>query len=31
MLFSKVKKVKEIPFMAVLGDLDWNVFFVAQP
>ena len=24
-----LKKVKEMPFKAVLGDLDWKIFFIA--
>ena len=31
MLFSKIRKIKEIPFKSVLGDLEQKLVFVTQP
>ena len=31
MFFTKRKKIKEMLFTAVLGDLEWKIFFTAQP
>ena len=30
MLSSKIRKVKEMPSEAILGDLEWKLLFVAQ-